>query len=127
MENVLLLQVVNEADVRNFDLKAAKSKLDSLESHLESILQKKIRLDLEIKRTRSKISKLKSRCQTLVKASVSLEGFDYDHMTQDKRILLEEQIGSDKIQEIIELEKTFLQIEDLLDVYKDLPLYTESD
>lgn len=118
-------KVVQEVSLQNFDAKLATSKLKSLQDHLSAILQKKIRLDLEIKRVRNRISKLKEKQLTQVKASVSLEGFDYDHLNPDLVDLLRERVGEDKIQEITELELVIQEIDKLLETYQNLPLYEE--
>lgn len=41
--------------------------------HLQALLQKKLRLDIEIRRTKNQLTKLKQRSSTLVKFSASVE------------------------------------------------------
>lgn len=49
------------------------SKIKGVSEHLAALLQKKIRIDLEIKRTKNQLTKLKKRSSTQLKLSASLE------------------------------------------------------
>lgn len=55
------------------ETKALTAKLKGINGYLQSLLQKRIRLDLEIKRTKRQISKLKKKSSLIVKTSIQLE------------------------------------------------------
>lgn len=102
--------------------KILQSKLKGLNNHISNLLQKKVRIDLEIKRTKKKLSKLKKSSQTYVKTRVSLEGFDYDQFTQDDLSLLLESVGEDVFQELLELDEEIEKSQQLLEEIAQLPL-----
>lgn len=56
------------------EIRALTSKIKGVNSYLASLLQKKLRIELEIRRTRTRLSKLKSRSQTIVRTKINLEG-----------------------------------------------------
>lgn len=58
------------------------SKIKSVNDHIAALLQKKIRIDLEIRHSKKKLSQLKSQVQTLVKTRVELEGINYESLNQ---------------------------------------------
>lgn len=111
----------------NFDSKTVTSKMASLNSHLKSLLQKKIRIDLEIRRTRKKLSKMKNRSSTYIKTSISLEGFDPDHLKPDLTPILEEKLGNDRNQEFALLNEQILIADSLITESENLPLYDETE
>lgn len=119
------MAIVEEAKLDNFDQQLAKSKMSTLRNHLQALLQKKIRIDLEIKRTKKKLSKLKTTSQTYIKTRVSFEGFDYDHLDPSTMELLKEKIGQDNFLELQQIDEQVYLIEELLDAYSDIPLYED--
>lgn len=62
-------QLAKQAEVR-----ALTSKIKGINSYLATLLQKKIRLELEIRRTKQRLSKLKKMSMTIVKTSIQVEG-----------------------------------------------------
>lgn len=105
--------------------KSLLSKLRSLNSYLESIIQKKIRLDLEIKRTRVQISKLKSITSTEVKASATREGFERYPLTPRESLRLLEQVGQEEFNFLRELDEEIDRAQYLLEEYQDLPIFED--
>lgn len=110
---------------QNFDSKTVTSKMASLNSHLKALLQKKIRIDLEIRRTKKKLSKMKNRSSTYVKTTVSLEGFNLDYLTPELNSILEEKLGPDKNQDMALLLEQIQIAETLEQEASRLPLYEE--
>jgi hypothetical protein len=99
------------------------SKLKSLNDHISNLLQKKIRIDLEIRRTKKKLSKLKSSSKTYVHTKLELEGFIPEFY--DPRIynsILLEQVGKEVFQELLELDQLIDQADLLLQEIESLPL-----
>lgn len=101
------------------------SKLKSLNDHLSALLQKKIRIDLEIKRTKKKLSKLKSQSQTYVKTRVQLEGLNYETFGPDEKKILIENVGQEVFEEIYNLDKQVYDAESILEELENLPLYED--
>lgn len=88
-------QNLDNQNTDQLELKAIQSKIKNLNDTLEILVQKKIRLDLEIQRTRKKLSKMKKLSSTKLSASLSLESLEVDPETivnllseiQDKEFL----------------------------------------
>lgn len=58
---------------RSLEAQALTSKIQTLSNQLKVLLQKKIRLDIEIRRTKRTLSKLKSNSSSLLKISAAVE------------------------------------------------------
>lgn len=101
------------------------SKLRSLNNYLEAIIQKKIRLDLEIKRTRVQITKLKSITSTEVKATALREGFETLPLSQKETRKLLELVGSEEFNFLKDLDEEIDRAQYLLEEYRDLPLFED--
>lgn len=112
-------------DQDSYERKLLKSKLESLNNHLEALIQKKIRLDLEIRRTRKKLSKLKTQSSTKVKLGISAEGFNVPS-NREEVSLLQEQIDPQIFKSLADLDLEIDRSEEILETYKDLPLYGEN-
>lgn len=102
--------------------KLRTSKLKGLNSQLESLIQKKIRIDLEIQRTKKKLSKLKESSKTSVKASLSMEGFDYDSFSPEDNLNLQEKLPAD-YPDLLSLDEQIYRSEEILKEIEDLPLF----
>lgn len=102
------------------------SKLKSLQNQLEILIQKKIRIDLEIKRTKKKLSKIKESSKTEVKTRLSLEGFDYDSLTLDQSRLFQEKFP-DEFKDLLALDEQIVHSEELLQESEELPLFEVLD
>lgn len=103
------------------------SKLKSLNDQISNLLQKKIRIDLEIKRTKKKISKLKSNSLTYIKSSVQLEGFNYDSLDNENEALnFINEVGQETYQELWNLDEQIFRAEKLLSELESVPLFEES-
>lgn len=76
------------------DLLSIKSKIQSVNNYIESLLQKKIRLDLEIKRQKKTLSKLNKKAKTEFRFSVELERELERPLSQEQKLLLEDKIES---------------------------------
>lgn len=110
----------------SLDRRLLTSKLKSLNTILQNLLQKKIRIDLEIRRTKKRISKLKSQSQTLVKTHVELEGdLNYDHLSNQDLKVLQERFGEQVFSELFELDKEVFEAQQLLTEIEKLPLYED--
>lgn len=109
----------SESQMKSAERKMRTSKLKSLRNYLEIIIQKKIRLDIEIKRTKEKISKIKDSSKTEVKTSLSLENFDYDSFSDEDR---EELLRRDPelFQELLDLDEQIFLTENLLSELEEL-------
>jgi hypothetical protein len=81
------------------------SKMKSLNNQLNLLTQKKLRLDIEIKRTKKKLSKIKKSSMTNIQAKLQIEGFDYSKFSPDDLNLLREQVGPEEYEELLELDK----------------------
>lgn len=99
---------------RAIQRKILKSKMESLNMTLQNLLQKKIRIDLEIKRTKKKLSKLKNSSQTYVKTTVELEGFDYDLFSLEDHELLKQKVTLEAYSELVQLDEEVLIAERLI-------------
>lgn len=105
--------------------KAQQSKLKSLTNQLQNLLQKKIRIDLEIRSTRKKLSKLKGSSATTLRASLTAEGFDLSLEPIPVEIL-QETISSELIEELKEFDSVLDEADYTLSLIKDLPLYNNN-
>lgn len=101
------------------------SKIRSLNNYLEAIIQKKIRLDLEIKRTRVQLTKLRSISTTEIRATAAREGFTNLPLDPREARILQENMAPEEFQILNELDREIDRAQELLEIYKDLPLYQE--
>lgn len=119
------LQEATSEPEKVLETRALTAKLKGLNGYLTSLLQKKIRIDLEIKRTRRQISKLKKSSSTLLKTSIQLENSLAEGNSlsyQELRLLAENSLPASVLQEFTE---EILQSEKLLREIEELPLYEE--
>lgn len=115
-----------QSNQESLDRRLLTSKLKSLNTILQNLLQKKIRIDLEIRRTKKRISKLKSQSQTYVKTHVELEGdLNYDHLSNQDLKVLQERFGEQVFSELFELDKEVFEAQQLLTEIEKLPLYED--
>jgi regulator of replication initiation timing len=98
-----LTEGVSPIDENKIKRKLLVSKIETLNNQLNSLLQKKIRIELEIKRTRKRLSKLKSESQTMFKTAVQLEGIDPDSDDPKDIQFLIETWSPETIQEFLDL------------------------
>lgn len=103
--------------------KLLTSKMKSLEQHLESLVQKKIRLDIEIKRTKKKLSKLKTSGSDYIKARIELEGFSLEQFGPDQEQMFLESLGLNTFLDFQELDQLVDRAEQLIQEVEDLPLF----
>lgn len=115
----------NQQNEEGLERKLLRSKLETLNHTLENLLQKKIRIDLEIKRTKKKLSKLKSSSQTLVRTKVELEGFNYETFSLDDHDLFRAKISEKEYKELLELDREVFIAEGLIQEADELPLVSE--
>lgn len=66
-------KTVTTQDPEKYQRKAILSKLKGLNDHLAALIQKKVRIDLEIKKTRNVITRIRQRSSFQMKLSTSLE------------------------------------------------------
>lgn len=116
------LEESSSSQEKTAERKLRTSKLKSLNSQLENLIQKKIRIDLEILRTKKKLSKLKESSKTSVKASLSIEGFDYDSFSPEDNLTLQEKLPTD-YQDLLNLDEQIYRSEEILKETEDLPLF----
>lgn len=94
--------------------KAILSKMKGIQNQIEALLQKKIRLEFEIKSQKKKLSKLKQQSKFELKTAVELEGFNYDELTPKQSLLLEDKIGSEEFDILLQLQENIDSTEQLL-------------
>lgn len=123
----LLEAVSPEASEETIERKLLSSKIKSLNNQLASLIQKKIRIDLEIKRTKRKLTKIKNQSLTNVKMKVELEGFNYDSLSQEQLEFLQESIGQEDFKSLLDLDEQIILADRILKDYQDLPLYEDTD
>lgn len=107
------------------ELQALQSKMKSLREHLQALADKKIRLDLEIKRTRLKLSKLQKYSTTRLKTSLSLENMELKKGQNIKDFVLE-QFGQEFFDVTYSLDQEIDKTIELLDDLESLPLFEDN-
>lgn len=100
------------------------SKIKSLNQTLQNLIQKKIRLDLEIKRTRAKLSKIKGQSDTSVKLSLQLEGLSPETLDPKDWEIFKES-NAEACLESFEILKEIRFAQELLTEAAELPLFEE--
>jgi hypothetical protein len=65
----------DSSQIKKFEIRQIASKIKSLNILLQNLMQKKIRIDLEMKRTKIKLSNLRKMSQTNLKTSLQLEDY----------------------------------------------------
>lgn len=119
------LQEASTEPEKVLETRALTAKLKGLNGYLTSLLQKKIRIDLEIKRTKRQLSKLKKSSSTKLKTSIQLENAlatGNPLNLRELRLLAEETLPASVLQEFTEV---LLESEKLLCEVAELPLYEE--
>lgn len=107
------------------DILATKNKLQSLQRHLANLTQKKIRLDLEIRKVRQKARKLSSRTQTLVRESTEETLAEMlSKRKEDPGYLFESSLL--ELEEMRELGHAAKELNQFLENYADLPLFEDA-
>lgn len=105
------------------ELQALKSKMQSLREHLKALADKKVRLDLEIQRTKVKLSKLQKFSTTRLKSSLSLEILDVDPNSRSELVL--EAYGQEFFDVTLALDQEIDEAVRLLDELESLPLFED--
>jgi len=67
------LSKASASQAKSIELRQVASKIKSLNILFQNLMQKKLRIDLELKRTKVKISSLRKMTQTNLKSSLQLE------------------------------------------------------
>lgn len=113
----LLLQEQNQKVIKEDRLQSQilKSKIQSVNNYIESLLQKKMRLDLEIKRQKKVLSKLKQKSTTELKLSVELEGESLRPLSQEEIQILKEALSPTEFETLVDLDKEIDRATRLLD------------
>lgn len=114
----------NQQTQTKFDAKATKSKIESLHQHYANLIQKKIRLDLEIKKIQQKARKLTTRTQKNVRerADETIRLVLESRHENPENPLTEE---FTELSDLQELKQSLQSFETFLEVYQDLPLYED--
>lgn len=86
-----------------------KSKLTSMQNHLEAIVSKKLRLDLEIKNLTKQISKYKKEQDTKIKFHLKTEG-----LIQEGSEVLNHLLKMGALQDIRDLDRLEFRFSELL-------------
>lgn len=111
----LLQEAKQSEDLKEISKRQCLSKIKSLNNYIENLLQKKIRLDLEIRRQKKVLSNIKKQSETLLKTSISMEG----HIPLEEiRPLTSEEI--EIIKENSELFEFTVDLDREIDVSNDL-------
>lgn len=114
------LEPLSEEQSESLERKALTSKLKSLNTTLTNLLQKKIRLEIEIKRTKKKLKELQSYSQTKLRLKVAAEGLVYDFLTKSGRNQLLETFGREQYEELENLdEQVFIALRVLESLSKE--------
>lgn len=108
----MILENVSEASEL---LKLNKSKLLNMKNHLETLIRKKYRLELEIKSLKKRISKKVIESEKNFKLSVSAESTSLrDTLTKEEQFLLESEFSEGIIQDLKDFDLLEKEIIDLL-------------
>lgn len=110
---------------RKLQRQTLTSKMETLKNQLENLLQKKIRIDLEIKRTRKKLTRIKSEAQTFVRTSIQLEGANPDSEDPKDYQIIREAYSQEEINQYAHLEDLVKEAEEILRIYEEIPLYSD--
>lgn len=89
-----------------------KSKMRSINNYIESLLQKKARIDLEIKRQKQVLSKLQRKSKMELKLSASLE--TVRPLTPEEFAFIQEEKDPKELSTLIDLDKEVDRAEILL-------------
>lgn len=100
-----------------------KSKLQSVNNYIESLLQKKVRIDLEIKRQKKVLSKLKQKSSTELKISAKLEGTDLRPLSREEIDTLKEDLGPKKFDSLVDLDK---EVDRAINLLNEIQVLEES-
>lgn len=121
MNPQLLTEAVSDDQNRRQEVKALAAKIKGMNGYLTSLLQKKVRIDIEIRRTKTRLTKLKNRSQTLVKTSVQLEN---SLNLMAKKTLIEALSGEKTLPDttLSDVEAVLTEAEHLLQEVEGLPL-----
>lgn len=120
--NSELLTEVGPSQEASLRRKAVQSKLKSLTSQLQLLLQKKIRIDLEIRSTRTKLNKLKTRSSAEFKTSLQFEGVDTSSVPIPIQAV-KEAVSPELFEEFQEFDKALREADVIVEQTMDLPLY----
>jgi len=118
---ILNYDVLQETSIlnENFEAKVIASKIKSLNNLIQNLMQKKIRIDLEMKRTKVKISNLKKMTMTSAKASLKLEDHQFPIPSRDEAIQICEQNGID-FEDFLEINEILKRAEELEREFEEL-------
>lgn len=97
-----------------------KNKLQNMKKQLEILLQKKIRLETEIKILKKSIKKKSKSFQFSLKSKINLEAFGEDlEPTDFTREFLKETLSQETISTLIEYDQVLHDIDLLLEEFKE--------
>jgi len=105
--------------MKKIDFQQAASKVKSLNLLLQNLMQKKIRIDLEIKRTKMKLSNFKKFSEVSLKSSLQIEESTFPYFTSidDAKNHCQE-IGVD-FEATRELDEALDEAKELLSIYEE--------
>lgn len=104
--------------------RAIASKLKSLNDTLDALIQKKIRIELEIKNVRRKAKNLSKRSKTNLKIEIENFGFSPEGLNPAECEILREQMGQEEYDETVKIDSLIDQFER---IEKDLQALRFSD
>lgn len=109
---------ISETTPIPFQSQILASKMKSLNNQLNSLLQKRIRINLEIKRTKVALTKIKKKSITEVKTSINLEGSG--PLSEEETRKVRESMSSKEYESLLDLDRELDEAEFILEEVEKL-------
>lgn len=108
----MIFEVIKEEESRSLlEKRAIASKLKSLNATLDALIQKKIRIELEIKNVRRKAKILSNQSKTRLTIEVENFGYSPYELTSAEYEVLREQMGQEEYDVTVEIDSLIDQFE----------------
>lgn len=107
-----LIESIQESE--NLEARILKSKIQSVNNYIENLLHKKARIDLEIKRQRKTLSKLKKKSSTYLKLSLQVEDSQVEALNEETILELSGKENFE-VKDLIELNRETCRLNTLLE------------
>jgi mRNA-degrading endonuclease RelE of RelBE toxin-antitoxin system len=108
----LIFEIIKEEESRSLlEKRAIASKLKSLNDTLDALIQKKIRIELEIKNVRRKAKNLSKQSKTRLTIEVESFGYSPYELTPTECDFLREQMGQEEYEETVKIDSLIDQFE----------------
>lgn len=108
----MIFEVIKEEESRSLiEKRTIASKLKSLNDTLDALIQKKIRIELEIKNVRRKAKNLSKQSKTRLTIEVESFGYSPYELTPTECDNLREQMGQEEYEETVKIDSLIDQFE----------------